>query len=521
MAIAYYNTDSIGVGTRISPTSNGSYYIAEGTTIGSTTHNAIEGVDQTNLDFVILGNVFGDDNGISLTQSAGTTINADIAIGQNGSIFGGLDAIRIIGNSAALTGLVQITNEGWIRGHDDGIEIANIYRVVLNNSGLIQTTDISDYAFYSTGYTTSIINSGVMSAVEGGYAIVSGRSLNSIAGGRNDIHNTGEIIGGWSGGAIYSNQRTDTIRNEGVIQGSIQIDVQETEQQGFNDQIINSGSIDGNIFAGGGQDKIFNTGVITGQVFLGVGNGQFLGSTGIVNGSISGGPGDNRIESGIGNDLIEGGDGRDMLFGGAGIDTAFYSNSVAGVRVNLAANRGWGGQARGDWLFEIENLIGSRQDDTLLGDELANKLEGGSGSDTLNGQSGNDRLFGGADEDTLIGGDGHDIFNGGMGRDILWGGEGEDIFEFLDVSESGIGSSRDVIKDFEQDIDLIDLAAMGATSFSAGGFTNTAGEVTYKLIGGGTKTVVEYDHDGDGAADFQILMTNGGFTMTADDFILG
>ena len=54
--------------------------------------------------------------------------------------------------------------------------------------------------------------------------------------------------------------------------------------------------------------------------------------------------------------------------------------------------------------------------------------------------------------DFLKGQDGDDILNGGGGKDKLKGGEGSDVFVF-----SGTGLGRDIIIDFEDGIDLIDL----------------------------------------------------------------
>jgi len=60
-----------------------------------------------------------------------------------------------------------------------------------------------------------------------------------------------------------------------------------------------------------------------------------------------------------GNDTLDGGAGGDTLIGGTGNDTASYALSGAGVTVNLGAGTGGGGDAAGDTLSEIENLIGS------------------------------------------------------------------------------------------------------------------------------------------------------------------
>ena len=265
-----------------------------------------------------------------------------------------------------------------------------------------------------------------------------------------------------------------------------------------------------------------NSGTIYGNVLLGAGEDKFFGETGEIFGEVKGQDGDDIIKTGLGDDFLNGGEGRDKLYGGAGNDTAVYSDSSSGVRVNLNAHRGWGGEARGDRLYDIENLVGSAYDDVLTGDELINHLEGGAGEDNLNGLGGDDDLFGGADDDVLQGGDGDDILTGGIGRDTLWGEAGADFFTFLELADSTtVGSGRDVIRDFEQGVDLIDVSGWGATSYSAGGFTNTAGEVTSSTFSGGSKTLIQYDDDGDGVADAAIVIINAGLTMTADDFVLG
>ena len=100
--------------------------------------------------------------------------------------------------------------------------------------------------------------------------------------------------------------------------------------------------------------------------------------------------GDDMLFGGSGNDTLEGGPGGDTLIGGPGIDTADYSSSPAGVSVNLQTGLGSGGDAQGDILTGIENLIGSPQADILIGDSGANKLEGRSGNDMLDGGPGMD-----------------------------------------------------------------------------------------------------------------------------------
>jgi Ca2+-binding RTX toxin-like protein len=95
------------------------------------------------------------------------------------------------------------------------------------------------------------------------------------------------------------------------------------------------------------------------------------------------------------NDIFVGGGGADAIVGGDGIDTAEYSTSSSGVTINLQTGAGLGGDAEGDHLSTIENLIGSAFNDLLIGDGLANRLDGGSGTDILRGGIGADVLIGG------------------------------------------------------------------------------------------------------------------------------
>src|SRR5437773_2191969 len=84
--------------------------------------------------------------------------------------------------------------------------------------------------------------------------------------------------------------------------------------------------------------------------------------------------------------------------------TTSSTQSAAGVTVNLVSTAAQvsGGDAGGDVLLNIENVIGSAFDDVLTGNALANVLTGGAGNDTLNGGSGADTLIGGSGNDTYV-----------------------------------------------------------------------------------------------------------------------
>ena len=81
------------------------------------------------------------------------------------------------------------------------------------------------------------------------------------------------------------------------------------------------------------------------------------------------------------------------------------------------------------------NFFGQNDDDLL---------KGGDGNDTLIGGSGADKLFGHNDDD---------ILKGGLGLDSLKGEAGSDRF----MLESGLTADRDIILDYEDGIDFLDL----------------------------------------------------------------
>ena len=114
--------------------------------------------------------------------------------------------------------------------------------------------------------------------------------------------------------------------------------------------------------------------------------------------------------------------------GSAGADWVSYA-SLAGVSINLGTRAN---------LATINNLIGSGQNDTLLGNENANILRGGAGIDIIFGNAGNDTLEGGAGNDILYGGAGDDTLEGGLGGDMINGEGGTDDWASYSNSANGV-----------------------------------------------------------------------------------
>jgi Ca2+-binding RTX toxin-like protein len=200
---------------------------------------------------------------------------------------------------------------------------------------------------------------------------------------------------------------------------------------------ISAGAGNDRLLGGKGPDTLqgdsgsdFIDGQLGGDELLGgAGKDVALGEKG--NDQIDGGGGSDRAEGGPGDDSARGGVGQDFVFGGAGSDRAdggpgngdvvqgdagtddllgggggadiasFASATRRGVTVDLATNA-----AKGDGhddLGGFEDVVGSPQGDTLLGDAGANVLDGGLGDDTLSGGGGGDAAFGGAGSDACTG----------------------------------------------------------------------------------------------------------------------
>ena len=107
----------------------------------------------------------------------------------------------------------------------------------------------------------------------------------------------------------------------------------------------------------GGNDVVYGEG---GHDWLGgdAGNDHLHGGEG--NDSLVGGQGNDHLYGGEGDDSLRGSEGADHLDGGPGVDKANYWYSFSGVDVDLAAGVARGGEAEGDTLVSVENVVGSK-----------------------------------------------------------------------------------------------------------------------------------------------------------------
>jgi Ca2+-binding RTX toxin-like protein len=152
------------------------------------------------------------------------------------------------------------------------------------------------------------------------------------------------------------------------------------------------------------------------------------------NDTLNAGTGNDTLSGGDGDDFLDGGSGADNIDGGDGVDTLTYANSSARVLVDLSVPGATLGDATGDTISNIENVIGSDFNDFLAGDDNNNYLQGNDDDDELQGRGGDDVLIGGAGDDELLGGSGNDVLEGGSGRDIIEGGDGIDTVSYQSTS---------------------------------------------------------------------------------------
>ncbi len=249
------------------------------------------------------------------------------------------------------------------------------------------------------------------------------------------------------------------------------------------------------------------------------GAGPFTGKGNASANVITGGAGNDVLRGQGGDDTLYGLDGDDLLYGNKGADTLvggdgndrFVIDSLDTTVVELAG----GGTDRvtsGKFDLDLTNF------DNV---EIASL----SGALDLN-------LTGSERDDRLIGNNGDNRITGGEGKDTMSGKGGADVFDFNALGDTGnTRGSADVILDFDggvAGIDLIDLFDIDAKASAAGNnafvwigddaFSGREGELRYSFVHG-DMTRIDADVDGDGLADFTIMLS-GHIELYDGNFIL-
>lgn len=155
-----------------------------------------------------------------------------------------------------------------------------------------------------------------------------------------------------------------------------------------------------------------------------------------------------------------------------------------------------------------DKLYGDGGNDHLYGNDGNDELHGGADDDYLYGQEGNDNLYGEAGKDNLDGGSGRNVLNGGLGQDLLQGDNaGTDFFDFESLADSTADKSRDVIKDFQFQVDKIDFSDIGSFKFMGTTILSPTGPNQIILFNGdNAQTIIQLHTNTDGTPESEIAV---------------
>lgn len=384
-------------------------------------------------------NFFGTDSfEYTLTDTAGNTSLATVTLTiQNVDITGtegadtlegtaGADEIYALGDNDTIVdsegvdfidggaGVDTITYAGAARGVQVllyGTSSDGVRDITVN----IENAIGSAYADYIAGDNgdntlTGLAGNDTLTGNSGNDTLYGGGGLDKLIGGYgNDL-----LDGGADDDLLYGLDGDDTLEG-GDGSDKLYGDVAEGSESFTGNDILRGGAGQDFLYGHGGND-ILDGGADSDTIYGGDGNDI-----------ASGGTGDDFIYADTGDDILSGGAGSDLLNGGGGTDLLTYETALGAVNANLQTGFATDGEGGTDTLYGIENIRGSSFNDTLTGDNLANRIEGLNGNDVINALGGDDTVYGGDGLDTIYGGDGLDTLYGDAGNDLLYGMNGNDV----------------------------------------------------------------------------------------------
>jgi len=467
-------------------------------------NDVLQGIeDIRGSDFVdTLG---GDDNTNTLYAGVGDdTLSGragdDVLYGEAGD-----DTLRGDAGADSLYG-------GDALGNDSGSDTADYATVVnVTNSGItadlsLSTEQVSEdgYGFSDTLYgienvsgtiyddmikgsdDTSEVN--ILSGNSGDDSFVFSDGKDSIRGGvGSDTIDYSSLTNTQEQGLeldfdVLGVQKTITKTTESATYEDLVEDIEHVIGTDYKDTFIGGSGTD--TFEGGSGNDIF------------FGNSEadtLIGDAG--DDTLDGGDDDDVLEGGIGDDTLIGGRGDDIIDGGTNAgdrDVADYTSAASKISLDLVNNQVVGADTGTDTLTNVELILATNYEDTLVGDNAKNVLDGRASNDTIVGQDG---------DDTLIGYTGSDTINGGLGSDLLIGGSDTNDIDTVGFNELSISGTN--VSDINSVV-TVDLENQSAHIISVSR-TDVTETLTYSFditdASGTTKTISYTAQDGDTGDD--------------------
>jgi len=524
---------------------------------GNTLNNQLTGNNLANMLDGGKGNdtLFGREGDDTLIGDIGNdNLNgnegADMLIGGlgNDTLDGdaGLDSlVGGLGNDTyVLDDINDVTEDSIVEAANEGIDtvntafsyslsaLANVENIILSGSGSINATGntLKNVLIGNSGNNSLSGGAGndTLTGGDGDDTLDGGTDADSMVGGNgNDtytIDNLGDI-------AIETSATggTDTLRIALTGTNATSLTLSK-----FIENVVLLDNTDINYLVGNNSNNVL-TGNNNDETVIdaGAGNDTIIGGSGN-NSFLYGGAGDDSITGGINNDIIEGAAGNDTLNGGAGSNNMVsYYYATAAVTVDLNVADGVAQDTKGagiDTLSNFNNILGSRFNDTLKGDEHVNFIRGDFGNDTITAGAGNDILWGESGNDLLDGGDGIDTAGyttatagvtvnlatgkatGGAGADTLLNIENITGSNFNDKL-TGNGSANTLEGGAGNDTldggDGIDTVSYASTPINSGGVKVSLRSTMAQVTGGsGTDTLISIENL-TGSSSNDILQGNG------------
>lgn len=198
--------------------------------------------------------------------------------------------------------------------------------------------------------------------------------------------------------------------------------------------------------------------------------------------TLDGGDGDDTLHGGKGEDTLVGGKGSDFIDGGEDFDVVDYAGND--TKISLSGNTVIESATETDTLQDIELILATNYEDTLIGDAGVNILDGRGANDTIIGQGG---------DDTLIGYSGSDTINGGEGSDLLIGGSNTNDKDTVGFNEfTGTTDVQNVVSvDLEgNSASVISIVRTDTTTTDTYSFDINGNTISYTAQSGDTGDIV-------------------------------